>query len=129
MLPDTLGNFELIHFLSGNLFGMRAHHEMNLVGGAIDLLKQSLQIDCSAGASRCNDKLHGQKNDIGAGCRQGTGRLVLGKLGVELLRPQRPTSYFVMSSGVEISLTLSLRSTMVRDFSTSVEMTRVGQTS
>jgi hypothetical protein len=29
--------------------------------GAIDLLKQALQINCSAGSSRCNNELHGQK--------------------------------------------------------------------
>jgi len=34
---------------------------VNLVRGAIDLLKQTLQINCSAGPSCCNDKLHGQK--------------------------------------------------------------------
>ena len=40
---------------------MRAHHEVNLMRGAIDLLKQALQINCSAGSSGCNNELHGQK--------------------------------------------------------------------
>src|SRR5437870_1451196 len=61
MFSNTWGNFELVHFLCRNLFGMRAHHEINLVGGAIDLLKQPLQINGSAGASRCNYKLHRQR--------------------------------------------------------------------
>jgi hypothetical protein len=37
---------------------MGAHDEMNLVRGAIDLLKLSLQINRSAGAGRGDHKFH-----------------------------------------------------------------------
>jgi len=61
MLSNIFRDFELLHFLDSDLSGVRAHHEVNLVRGAIDLLKQALQVNCSAGSSRCNNELHGHK--------------------------------------------------------------------
>jgi hypothetical protein len=61
MLSNIFRDFELLHFLDSDLSGVRAHHEVNLVRGAIDLLKQALQVNCSAGPGCCNNEFHGQK--------------------------------------------------------------------
>ena len=61
MPRDVRWNFEIIQLLLRDLLCMRAHDEMNLVRGAIDLPKQSLQINRSTGAGRGNHKFHRTK--------------------------------------------------------------------
>jgi len=61
MSRDVRRNFEIFQLLRRDLFRMGAHDEMNLVRGAIDLLKQSLQINRSAGAGRGDHKFHRTK--------------------------------------------------------------------
>ena len=58
MLPDVVGNSEGHHFLCCHLPGVSAHNQMNLVGHGIDLLKQTLQVNCAAGARRADNEFH-----------------------------------------------------------------------
>ena len=58
MPRDVRWNFEIIQLLLRDLLCMRAHDEMNLVRGAIDLLEQTLKIDGSARARRGNYEFH-----------------------------------------------------------------------
>ena len=58
MFGNARGNHETFHLLGRDLFGMTAQDEVNLVRGAIDLGKQSLQIDRAAGTGGGNDQFH-----------------------------------------------------------------------
>src|ERR1043166_2483924 len=58
MLQNTRRNFQGIELLFRNLSRVRAHNEMHLVRCAIDLLKQTLQIDRSACTSRRDYEFH-----------------------------------------------------------------------
>ena len=59
--------YESVDLLRGNLFRVPAHHEMDFVGGAINLCEQALQIDRSAGAGRGDDEFHPAKESHSAG--------------------------------------------------------------
>jgi len=58
MLRDAFWNLERAHFLSGNLFRVSAHHEMDFVRAGVDLIEQSLQINRAAGTGGRDDKFH-----------------------------------------------------------------------
>jgi hypothetical protein len=61
MLDDGLRKLEVVYFLFGDLFGVRAHQHVHLVRRTIDLFEQSLQINRSARPGRGNDKFHRKK--------------------------------------------------------------------
>ena len=54
MLYNVRRDLEIVDLLLRNLSCVRAHDEVDLVRGAINLRKQSLQIDRSAGAGGGN---------------------------------------------------------------------------
>jgi hypothetical protein len=58
MVQNFRRDLEIIEFLFCNLPRVRAHDEMHLVCLAIDLLKQSLQIDRSACTGRGEYQFH-----------------------------------------------------------------------
>src|SRR5215469_14732836 len=58
MLRNRRRNFQITQFLFRNLSRVRARQEMNFVRRAIDLLKQSLQIDRAAGAGGSDYQFH-----------------------------------------------------------------------
>ncbi len=66
MFQDAGRNDQLTDLLRRHLFGMPAHHEMDLVRRAIDLREQALQIDRAAGAGRGDDKFHPPKESHSA---------------------------------------------------------------
>ena len=52
------GTASVVDFLRGDLFRMAAHHQMDLVGRAINLREQALQINRAAGSGRGDDEFH-----------------------------------------------------------------------
>src|SRR5437762_11710247 len=58
MLRNCRRNFEIIQLLLHHLARVPAHDEVYVVRFAIDLLKQSLQINCSACTSRRDHQFH-----------------------------------------------------------------------
>ena len=59
MLRNVLRNFKIIELLLRNLNCVRAHDEVDLMRGAINLFEQPLQIDTSAGAGGGDHDFHG----------------------------------------------------------------------
>ena len=58
---DPVRDEQFAEFLDNDLLAMGAEDEMDLVRGGIDLVEQTLEINCAAGSGSGEDEFHGQR--------------------------------------------------------------------